>query len=171
MKRWQKLEFQDAKDSSGKRRKRSGALWFEKGDVATDTYLIDDKDALDAEYYAIKFAQFEKHVYEAQREGLIGIIKVFFRDELGRKQKLIIAEPNLIGEVTTGRLTSLAYAVDQKSYTVNFKKWQEFQKQELPERWKAHHRVIEVTFTDSRGKERQLVVMSNELFEQLETKE
>lgn len=42
-KNWQKKEFSDAKEFGGKQTPCSGGLWFAKGDVKTEQFLIDSK--------------------------------------------------------------------------------------------------------------------------------
>ena len=64
MKQWQKKEKKDAKLFDGKRTPRSGGLWFAKGDVRTDKYLIENK-ATAKESFSVSVPLWEKIEKEA----------------------------------------------------------------------------------------------------------
>lgn len=68
-KKSQAQEKKVAKDIGGKTILASGALWFAKGDVRSDRFLIECKTTGNR-YYSLSSSTWEKIYYEAVKDGL-----------------------------------------------------------------------------------------------------
>jgi hypothetical protein len=101
---YEHIERKDAIESGGKRVPNSGRLWHSKGDVKTEVFLRDTKDSREAKTFSLRFAQLEKHLHDAQREGLIGMIVVYWKDSLGRVRKLCMVEESVLDPLLEGEV-------------------------------------------------------------------
>ena len=86
MKQWQKKEKKDAKLFDGKRTPRSGGLWFAKGDVRTDKYLIENK-ATAKESFSVSVPLWEKIEKEALLSHRLPLLSLEMGDD---KLELIV---------------------------------------------------------------------------------
>jgi len=64
MRAWQRKEKSDEKDFGGRRTSGSGKSWYGKGDIKTDTFLIEDKQT-DKNSYRIETKTWRKISNEA----------------------------------------------------------------------------------------------------------
>ena len=81
MKQWQKQEKKDAKLFGGRRTLRSGGLWFDKGDVKSETYLIENK-ATAKESFSVSVPLWTKIEKEALLSHRVPILSL----EMGKEQ-------------------------------------------------------------------------------------
>lgn len=92
--RSRKRELQAAKDIGGYATIASGGLWFDKGDIKNDKFLIEDKFT-DADKYSIKLSILNKIEKEADKAQKIPIFRFGFEN---RKEDYVVVDPNLLIE-------------------------------------------------------------------------
>ena len=90
MKQWQKKEAKDATLFGGRRTPRSGGLWFAKGDVKSDTYLIENKTST-KERFSITAKLWEKINNEALMTKRIPVMSLEFGE---KKLELVVLDKN-----------------------------------------------------------------------------
>lgn len=90
MKQWQAKEKKDSKLFGGTRTPRSGGLWFAKGDVKSDVYLIENKTST-KERFSITAKLWEKINNEALITKRIPIMSLEFGKE---KVELVVLDKN-----------------------------------------------------------------------------
>lgn len=85
MKKWQKKEKRDEKLFGGKRTIRSGGLWFNPGDLKTESFLLDQKTTKHNSF-SIKSETWKKIETEALMEQRMPCLSV----ELGDGTEFVV---------------------------------------------------------------------------------
>jgi hypothetical protein len=90
MKQWSKKEKKDATLFGGRRTPRSGGLWFAKGDVKSDVFLIENKTTKHKSF-SITDKIWEKIEKEALLNKRIPMLSIEFGDAV---KELIVLDKN-----------------------------------------------------------------------------
>jgi len=79
MKTWQRKETKDSKDFGGRKKPRSGGLWFAPGDVSIDQFLLDDKTTV-RKSFSITLNMWKKIYEEALKSQKMPCLSVRLGD-------------------------------------------------------------------------------------------